>query len=131
ALVSQATTAEMVTDVTAKVWPQITAALRMQFPKIDETTLGDLRVAYEKLLSDTVADAMNEAPAIYARYFTAAEMTEIAAFYRTPTGAKALAVMPRAMADIMPGLMTRLEGTKGKMKTAFDAILKQHGLQAK
>jgi hypothetical protein len=131
ALIARPVTAEMTADVTARVWPQVETAMRAQYPKIDGATLGELRSRYEKLMSDTVADAMREAPAVYARYFTAAEMDDIAAFYRTPTGAKALTIMPKAMADMMPGLLVRFQSTKGKLAQAFNNILKQHGYEAK
>ena len=79
ALVSPATIRQMASDVTAKVWPQIEADMRSKYSKIDDATLGELRGEYERLVSETVAETMNGAPVIYARYFTAAEMKEIAA----------------------------------------------------
>jgi len=130
-LMSGATVSEMTSDMTAKVWPQLEAALRTQYPKIDAATLSDLRAEYEKLVSDTVTDAMKEAPPIYARYFTAAEMNEIATFYKTPTGAKALTVMPKAMADFLPILLPRMQQMQGLLGAAFDKVLQQHGLKAK
>ncbi len=131
ALISHATAAEMTANMTAKVWPQIEAALRAQFPKIDDATLGEMRGEYEGLLNKTVADAMNDAPAIYARYFSAAEMNEIAAFYRTPTGAKALTVMPKALADMTPALLARIGAMKGELNGAFEKTLAKHGYKAK
>lgn len=38
---------------------------------------------------------------IYARYYTAQELREIAAFYRTPVGQKSLRLMPQLMGDSM------------------------------
>jgi hypothetical protein len=38
---------------------------------------------------------------IYARHFTAAELHQIAAFYKTPVGAKMLATMPQLMGESM------------------------------
>jgi uncharacterized protein len=127
ALMSQATIAQMASDMTAKVWPQVEAAMRARFPGIDDATLGELRNAYERLLTDKVSEAMADAPAIYARYFTAPEMKEIAAFYRTPTGAKTLTVMPKVMADMMPTLLSRLQSTKARLGADFADILKKHG----
>ena len=79
-------------------------------------------------MSETVAETMNGAPVIYARYFTAAEMKEIAAFYSTPTGAKTLTVMPKVMADIVPALLPRLQSMKAQLNANFSNILKKHGL---
>ena len=121
----------MTSEMSAKVWPQIEAAVRAQYPKIDRETLGELQNEYGRLMSKTVAEAMSEAPPIYARYFTAAEMKEIAVFYGTPTGAKALTVMPKAMADITPALIARIGSTKEELDSAFAAVLKKHGYQVK
>ena len=49
ALVSPATITQMVSDVTAKVWPTIEAAMRSKYSKIDDATLGELRGEYERL----------------------------------------------------------------------------------
>jgi hypothetical protein len=129
ALVSAQTIADMTSNVTAKVWPQLAAALRQRYPKIDDATLGELRAAYEGLVSDTVKEAMAEAPTIYARYFTAAEMKDIAAFYRTPTGTKALSVMPKVTGDLVPILIPRMQAVQQKIGPAFAAILQKHGYQ--
>jgi dienelactone hydrolase len=128
ALVSPAMITQMASDVTAKVWPQIEAAMRSKYSKIDDATLRELRGEYERLVSETVAETMNGAPVIYARYFTAAEMEEIAAFYSTPTGAKTLTVMPKVMADIVPALLPRLQSMKAQLNANFSNILDKHGL---
>jgi hypothetical protein len=80
ALISKATVTDMVSSMTAKIWPQVEAAMRKQIPKIDDATLGELRAEYERLLSAVAAESMNDAPPLYARYFSAAEMNEIATF---------------------------------------------------
>jgi dienelactone hydrolase len=128
ALVSPATITQMASDVTAKVWPRIEAAMRSKYSKIDDATLGELRGEYERLVSETVAETMNGAPVIYVRYFTAAEMKEIAAFYSTPTDAKTLTVMPKVMADIVPALLPRLQPMEAQLNANFSNILKKHGL---
>lgn len=42
-----------------------------------------------------------EMVALYSRHFTAAELKQIAAYYRTPVGIKSLQVMPQVMAESM------------------------------
>ncbi len=74
---------------------------------------------------------MVEAPPLYARYFTAAEMREMAAFYRGPTGSKALAVMPKVTGDLVPILVPRMQAMQAKLGASFEAILKKHGLETK
>lgn len=131
ALISPRTIADMTSNVTARVWPQMEAALRQQYPTIDQATLGELRGAYEHLVTETVTDAMTEAPALYARYFTAAEMNQIATFYRTPAGAKALTIMPKVTGDLVPILLPRMQRMQGNLGAIFGSVLKRHGYEQK
>lgn len=45
---------------------------------------------------------------VYDRHFTAEELRDLLAFYRTPTGRKSIEVMPRLFADSMAETSTRL-----------------------
>jgi len=128
-LISKATVTDLAANINAQIWPQIDAALRRQIPKIDDATLAEMRAEYERMLIVIGTQSMNDAPPLYARYFTASEMNEIAAFYKTPAGAKALTVMPKVMGDFTPTLMARLETMKDQLSAGFDGILKKHGYQ--
>ena len=59
--------------------------------------------AIQDIFSDpaTIDEMLRETEQLYARHFTAAELDQIAAFYRTPVGAKMLASMPQVMAESM------------------------------
>ena len=59
------------------------------------------------------------------------ELKEITAFYRTPAGAKALTVMPKAMAEVLPVLQAHVQSGMPKFGAAFADILKKHGYQPK
>jgi len=131
AVTSPDTIAELKSAIAANFWPQIEASIRKQYPKIDDQTLAELRGEYERVMSDAAAFALGEAPAVYARHFTVSELKEITAFYRTPTGAKALTVMPKAMAEILPILQTHVQSNMPKFAVAFADILKKHGYQPK
>lgn len=74
-----------------------------------------------------LADAMKEAPPIYARHFTVAELRELATFYRTPTGAKALSEMPQVMGDLTTRLVPRLQDLQRETAESFTKILHEHG----
>lgn len=51
---------------------------------------------------------MADGPAIYARYFTAAELRELLAFYRTPVGASALRVMPKTTSEALQLVLSNM-----------------------
>lgn len=83
-------------------------------PKLDA---AQKKAALEKMSRQlppalTAVDAMFDDPALmdemmaetaklYARHFTAPELRQIAAFYKTPVGAKMVAAMPQLSADSM------------------------------
>ncbi len=92
---------------------QVEASIRNN-PKLDdaarktemakaEKALPKAAAAVQGVLTDPkVVDEMyNEASSLYARFFTPQEMDQLAAFYRTPTGQKALNVMPQLTAEAM------------------------------
>jgi uncharacterized protein len=54
-------------------------------------------LADPKLIDEMIAEIIP----LYARHFTAAEIRQIAAFYKTPVGAKMLTTMPQVMAESM------------------------------
>jgi uncharacterized protein len=126
---------DMMNDLTGKmaaqVWPNVEQSLRTQFPKIDAATVTELRAEFEKQMAANVAESMNDAPAVYARYLTVAEMRDILAFYRTPTGAKTLKLMPQITAEVMGNFMPRMQGMMARIDTALTGILQKHGFGPK
>jgi hypothetical protein len=57
----------------------------------------EIRDFYAKYIGwNAIKDDMAE---LYAKYFTPKEIEDLAAFYRTPTGQKALRLMPQIMAE--------------------------------
>jgi hypothetical protein len=111
-------------QLTAAIWPPLENSLK---PKVDAATISDLRTEFERQLGKFTREAMKDAPAIYAKYFSAQELHELAAFYRTPTGAKALQVMPRAMGENMTNMLPRLQGFQNEIAASVQNIMKKHG----
>jgi len=126
---------DMMNDLTSKmaaqVWPNIEQSLRAQFPKIDAPTVAELRAELEKQMAANVAESMNDAPAVYARYLTVPEMRDILAFYRTTTGAKTLKLMPQITSEVMGNFMPRMQGMMARIDTALTGILQKHGFATK
>jgi hypothetical protein len=90
-------------------------------------TLDDLHGQLEIVLGDAVSDAMKEMPDIYARYFTASEINELAKFYKTPLGAKMLIVLPRLQSDMMPLIMQAGPSFERKIDATFADTLRRRG----
>ena len=121
----------VLTNITARTvtegWPQVEAALRHDYPNIDAATLAELRSEFERQQISSAFQAMNSAPAVYARHFTVPEMREITAFYRTPTGAKTLRVLPETMTELITMAAPQLQKDSSQLKQTFAAILQRHG----
>jgi hypothetical protein len=115
---------------------QIQAAIVAQVWAEVERQLGDrasagarakLRREFELAVADVTAQILQDAPAIYARHFSTQELRDMLAFYKSPTGAKALKEMPLVLADVSQTVAPRLQAVQGTLATRVDAIMRQHG----
>jgi len=90
-------------ETTIKANTTLTEAQKQQQLKQVESDLPKMAEVTRNVLSDPamVADMEAELVALYSRHFTADELKQIAAYYRTPIGAKSLQVMPQVMAESM------------------------------
>jgi uncharacterized protein len=112
-------------SISATFWPVVEQKARAD--KIDDATIGELRAEFERIQVAFASEAMKDAPPIYARHFTVAELRELAAFYRTPTGAKALQEVPQVMGELTTSLLPRLQDVQRQTGEAFTRILHEHG----
>ena len=111
----------------AQMWPQLERALSA---KVGPAVLAEVRAEMERMLKAFVIDATtNEAPAVYAKYFSAQELRELAAFYKTQTGAKTLRLLPQVTAEYFGILMPRMEGFSRDLQVRIQAILAKHGVR--
>lgn len=111
----------------ARYWPFLEQSLREGNTKLDQDTLAELRREFEQRQANFVGQFAKELPAIYARYYTADEMREIIAFYRTPTGTKMRAIASRIDGDIAALTSSDLPALQSQLVQSFNAILRQHG----
>ncbi|HEY1748458.1 MAG TPA: DUF2059 domain-containing protein [Xanthobacteraceae bacterium] len=118
-------TKQLAAMLTNGFWPAIEQRAHAQ--NIDDATLSDLRKEFERIMVNVLADAMKGAPQIYAQHFTASELRELTAFYRTPTGTKTLVEMPKVTGEFAASLMPRVQSIQQQMGDAFDKTLRAHG----
>ena len=121
--------ADMMKQLTAQItnafWPSVEQKARAE--KIDDETIAMLRKEFERIQLAFLAEAMKQAPLIYARHFTVGELHELTAFYRTPTGVKALHEMPQVMGEFTATLVPRLQEVQRQTNEAFVKILHDRG----
>lgn len=110
-------------------WPPLEGVIRKTAPKLDDSQVEALRVEFIALMEKEMTDAMADTPALYAKYFSSAELKDLLAFYRTETGKKTLSVMPSLMGEIMERTMTRMPDMMERIKTSFSRVLLQKGVK--
>lgn len=118
----------MMQPMRAQIWALVDRELAGK-SDIDAQAREALRVEFEKIQRRFLEDAMKDAPALYARHFTAAELKDLIAFYRSPTGVKALRVLPDVMAEFMQQLAPRLGTVQVQTQKAFEAVLRDKGIK--
>jgi hypothetical protein len=124
AIMSGGTMQQMTGAMTAQMWPAIEKHLG---GKVDAATLAELRTEFERTLSSFTVESMKDAPEIYAKYFSVQELRDMLAFYKSPTGVKALHVMPQVMADVTARMFPRLESFQRDLNARMIAIMQRHG----
>jgi len=116
---------QLISQITSAFWPSVEQSARAE--KIDDATIAELRKEFDRLELAFVTEALKEAPPVYARHFTVAELKDLAEFYRTPLGAKALREMPQVMGEFTAVLVPRLENLRQQTGEAFNKVLRDHG----
>jgi hypothetical protein len=124
AILSKDILAQLSAGITAQAWPRIEAELGRT---VDAATLAELRAEFDRVVHKFLTEAMKEGPPIYAKHFSAPELREVAAFYRSPTGAKALRLLPQVLLEFNTVMTTRLAGLEKELSEALDAVLRRRG----
>lgn len=115
---------QMSSAMVGQMWPSIENQLG---GKVDAATLAELRGEFVRAATSFTGDIMKEAPAIYARNFSAQELRDILAFYQTPAGAKALHMMPKVMTDITTQTAPRMQEFQRDLVARMQTIMAKHG----
>jgi hypothetical protein len=123
---------EMMTLVSGDVLQQTHTAIMNQalrpienHPEITPEKMRELRAVMEKVTLRHLTTMLADAPAIYAKYLTVAEMREIIAFYRTPTGTKTLKVFPQVMPEVFALMQSRMPQMQRELAEAIGPILQK------
>jgi len=128
AIMTGDTVQQLSAAMAAQVWPTIEAQAA---GKVDSATLADMRQAFEKTLAKFTGEVMAHAPEVYARHFSAQELRDMVAFYKSPTGVKALHEIPKVMADVSIQMAPRLQAFQSELNAQMVAIMHEHGYPKK
>ena len=121
-------TGDTITQLTAAMANQIWPTIEQQLgAKVDAATLAEIRAEFEGSLKAFTGEVMKDAPEVYARHFSAQELRNMVAFYKSPTGSKALHEMPKVMADVGGRMAPRMQTLQTDLDQRMRAILQKHG----
>jgi hypothetical protein len=126
AIVSKDTLKQMSAQLSKMAWPGIEKSLREK-QTVTTAQVDSLRQEFERIQVDFLANVMDDAPPIYARHFTASELREMIAFYQTPVGKKAIAVLPQVMTEVMAVIMPKLPKVQEAVGQSFSKVLRKRG----
>jgi len=121
--------ADMLTQLTAQttnmMWPLLEQRARAD--KIDDATIAELKTQFTQTQAQNLADILKDAPPVYARHFTVDELHQLADFYRSPVGVKAMKELPQVMAEFVALITPRMQALQAQAAEGFNRILRQHG----
>jgi uncharacterized protein len=119
---------QMMDQMMSAMWPNVEKQLG---GKLNAAALAELRGEFARVMLKYVTTSLNEAPAIYAKYFSSDELRALTAFYRTPVGIKALATMPKVMGESMQAMMAIMPNMESELGTSVESVMRKHGYQPK
>lgn len=128
-LVAETAMDGMVGDIVARTWPAMEPEIRRQLPDANAETMKGFRADYVRIVTERTGELMAETPAIYARHYTAAELRELIAFYRSPVGRKSLAVMPSIVGDMVRIAAARMPLVTAEITEAFREKMRTKGVE--
>jgi hypothetical protein len=117
---------QMVDQMMTAMWPGVENQFRA---KVNAATLADIRSEFQRVMLKYVLTVQDEAPAVYAKYFSAEELRSLSAFYRTPVGVKALTVMPKVMGESMQIMVARMPDMEKELTASIEAVMRKNGYQ--
>jgi hypothetical protein len=128
-LTSKDTIRQMATQMIGQLWPTVERSLRAKQPTLTVEQVTALRQEYERIFVEYLNGLMDDAPTLYVHYFSADELRQLVAFYRSPVGQKALHVLPQLTVEMFKTMMPRVQEMQVKIDAAFTKILAERGLQ--
>ena len=117
---------QMVDQMMTAMWPGVENQFRA---KVNAATLADIRGEFQRIMLKYVLTVQDEAPGVYAKYFSAEELRSLSAFYRTPVGIKALTVMPQVMGESMQIMVAKMPDMEKELTASIESVMRRNGYQ--
>jgi hypothetical protein len=118
---------QMSAQVLSLTWPGIEKNLKAK-QTLTTAQIDSLRQDLDRIQVDYFSELMEDAIPLYARHFTAAELREMLAFYKTPVGKKAIRELPQVMTEMMAIITPKMTTMQNEIMQAFGKVLRKRGL---
>lgn len=128
-LIDTTLSGEIADKMVEQSWPPIEQMLRAIPKRPTDDQISGLKTEYVAMMDKEMKDAMADSPSIYAKFFSAQELRDLLAFYKTETGKKTISVMPQLMGEIMQRTMQRMPAMMTRIKDGFTRVMKEKGVE--
>jgi len=106
---------------------QMYAAFRKANPNLPDDAFSILQAVTFELIDEESGKLLQRCIPIYAKYFSESEISDLVAFYQTPTGRKATRVLPSIMQELVPISQAWALGLQPEMERRIRARLSEAG----
>ena len=115
---------QMRAAITTQIWTNVERQLA---PRADAAALAEMRNEFDRSVAELTADMISDVPGVYARHFSAQELRDMIAFYKSPTGAKSLKEMPALLAEVSQQITPRMQRMQTDLNVRIETIMRNHG----
>jgi hypothetical protein len=105
--------------------------IRQARPDVPERALAIVNREVLALFEERIDGLLERVVPVYEKHFSPAEIDDLLAFYRTPTGRKAISVMPAVMNESIAIGQTWGRGLGPEIGRRVQAALKREGIELK
>lgn len=124
AIVSGQMMNELLGSMSGPIWTNLAQSLQ---GKVDNATIAELHGEFDRIIKKYLDQSMTQMPAIYARHFSAGELRELIAIYKTPLGQKMLREMPKVMGDFTQTVYIPLMAPmQVELRSSIEGIMRKH-----
>ena len=123
--------AELATQFANFASQDMARQLRQARPDIPERAIAVLQQEVMKIFEERVDGLLERVVPVYEKHFSPAEISDLLAFYRTPTGRKAIAVMPTVMNESVAAGQAWGRSLGPEIGRRVNAALKREGIELK
>ena len=123
---------EMMSVVSSEMISQLSSAMVSQAlqplqrsPNVTPEKMREVRAELEKVSLRFFNSVQADAPAIYAKYLTVADMREITVFYRSAAGEKMLKIFPQITVEVTTLLTARMPELHREFIAVMQPILQR------